>query len=311
MNTKKLKKNDFLIEKRRKEWKRKRNDERIKLYYEYLRFSPSYFFAHLEKNELLNLKENYAVPIEHESVYQTYVEFGDVWSQDFTTWINNDGGHAFSDEYEQKRGLYLITAHKASDPDNEKIEDYFEETKRATRGINHLFKSHWRTNFLLLLLPTALTKEEIHSDINLLLDTLDPRMLEKEDNLHPYFQSKFTDNKFNLETMRRGVELLKQKALYPNIELWRLGLKCNVSEKYTKKLDIRSDKKIKNKDGEEEKDRLTLANLTRRALNNAEVMAENAARGIYPSYDQKYKVKFNYEDIGKRVNKAFALKFEK
>ena len=311
MNTYSSKKNGFLIQKRVNEKQRKRKDERIRLFYEYLRFSPSYYFAHMAKNGLLTLKENYVVPKEYESVYESYVDYGDVWSQDFTTWVNNNGSIAFSGEYEGKRGVYFIASHKASAPVNEEINHYFEEIKIATRGINHLYKGYWRTNFVLLLVPTQITRQEINSDINLLIDSLDSQMMVKDDNLNSYFHDKFAGNKFNLETMLRGIELLKQKALYPNMELWRLGLKCNVSEKYSKKLDIKANKKIKDKDGEEEKDRLTLANLTRRALNNAEVMAENAARGIYPSYDQKYKVKFDYENIGARVNKTFALKFEK
>ena len=59
MNTYSSKKKGFLIQKRVNERQRQRKDERIRLFYEYLRFSPSYYFAHMEKNGLLNLKENY------------------------------------------------------------------------------------------------------------------------------------------------------------------------------------------------------------------------------------------------------------
>ena len=108
-------------------------------------------------------------------------------------------------------------------------------------------------------------------------------------------------NKLNIMTLIKGPVLVCFKAIGERSEVvennkvdnWRLGVECNVPSKWTEGLKKNSKKTQDNLEA-----RTALGGLVSKKLKEALYIAENAARGIYPS-NQKIKtgLKFNGDEI--------------
>ena len=105
------------------------------------------------------------------------------------------------------------------------------------------------------------------------------------------------NKRINTNALKKGLNLLKNKARYPELDQWRVGLISGVSPTHTKLLSASSQRKVLSIDEKESRD--TLGKLTSRALRKYESIAENAARGRFPSEFPKTKIKFDYAEIGK------------
>jgi hypothetical protein len=83
----------------------------------------------------------------------------------------------------------------------------------------------------------------------------------------------------------------------PDSELWRVGVRSKVSETYSSEID-EHEEVLRSTDSY---DRMMLTILTSRALNRAQMIAENAARGEFPSYKKcAHAVKFDYVELQQR-----------
>ena len=107
------------------------------------------------------------------------------------------------------------------------------------------------------------------------------------------------NKRINLSALRKGLNLLKNRARYPDLEQWRIGLISNVSSTHSKLLSANATRSVSSIDEKESRD--TLGKLTSRALRKYEAICENAARGRFPSEFPKSKIKFNYLEIAKRL----------
>ena len=101
------------------------------------------------------------------------------------------------------------------------------------------------------------------------------------------------------------LRILMAKAQYPDMQLWKVGLWAKVSAKHAKTLDLKeSKKKFEDADSKEH-----LAILTSRAFKNAKQVAENAARGSFPSSKPVKLPNYDFEDIYTRLRMHYkALK---
>jgi hypothetical protein len=91
------------------------------------------------------------------------------------------------------------------------------------------------------------------------------------------------------------------KAQYPDMQLWKVGLWAKVSAKHAKTLDLKeSKKKFEDADSKEH-----LAILTSRAFKNAKQVAENAARGSFPSSKSVRLPNYDFEDIYSRLRRHY------
>jgi hypothetical protein len=70
------------------------------------------------------------------------------------------------------------------------------------------------------------------------------------------------------------------RSAMPDKELWRIGVRARVSATYSPELDADA----KPKAGEATYDRMMLSIMTSRAYQRAVLIAENAARGKFPTY---------------------------
>ncbi len=95
------------------------------------------------------------------------------------------------------------------------------------------------------------------------------------------------------------ITLLLGKAMYPRATLWQLGVKAKVSPTNADGLDIRGPKTADNIS-----QRQVMAILTSRAMRNAKFVAENAARGDFPSKTTRPLVEFDWDEIYERISQS-------
>ena len=87
------------------------------------------------------------------------------------------------------------------------------------------------------------------------------------------------------------------KAQYPDMQLWKVGLWAKVSAKHAKTLNLKEQKKkFEDADSKEH-----LAILTSRALKKAKQVAENAARGSFPSSKPVRLPNYDFDDVYARL----------
>ena len=98
-----------------------------------------------------------------------------------------------------------------------------------------------------------------------------------------------------------GVRLLWFKAAKPKWELWRLGAKARLSKTYSEVLDVTAPRKVK--DEFEMRDREMMSKITYRALVKFEAIAENAARGRFPSEGRGEQMPFDYPALARRIRR--------
>ena len=83
------------------------------------------------------------------------------------------------------------------------------------------------------------------------------------------------------DTLLRYLAVVWFRAVMPRQALWRVGAQAKVSDTYSREVDPRA-RVVR---GEQVYDREMLSILTSRAYARGIALAENAARGRFPSYD--------------------------
>lgn len=102
------------------------------------------------------------------------------------------------------------------------------------------------------------------------------------------------------EATLKKLHLLMHKSLRPHEPLWKLGLRARISDRYNKlaKDDLSGVNLSKD-------DKDILSATTSRALAQAQYVAENAARGLFPLHKKIITPVFDYDEIEKRIFKAW------
>jgi hypothetical protein len=97
------------------------------------------------------------------------------------------------------------------------------------------------------------------------------------------------------------VKLMLTRAEHPHVPLWELG-KLATPHKIPSHADLGEGRRTSS--AAQRDSRRRIAQITFRDLGRAENLAENAARGKYPSSDRVDKPAFNYAEIASRLAKA-------
>lgn len=250
---------------------------------QFLKYSPSYYRVFKDKsNKALRLPKESLT--DEEKIIATTRLHGDVWKVDHTPLRVTTRPFPY-------RNINWVWVHK-----KDSIESYNKDIQ--THIINNIkssidfSKNH---DHVYLKIPLIGNINNVINDVRDVIEVLgfNPKE-EVVDKL------KLASKRIHFDALNSGLTLLKNRTLHPNLELWRLGLMSGVSTVYGKLLDISSNRKIANID--EEIYRENLAKLTHRSLKKYESIAENAARGLFPTSTPKSNIKFDYLDIAKRIS---------
>lgn len=272
---------------------------------EFLRISPSYALAHQIKSQRLtdNQKKKFILDLYNErglkltksqeqemvsgfeKVLKTYDNFGDVTTIDFDDWWTTRGIHIFGSPYEKPIPIKIagISKNDSYEPIFEKaLKNYFEVT----------LKNQGKPSAMIIGVPLGLPKRVLMQRISKLIDSEKTPVLNK---------AKRTSKPLAVQRLRSDplfimLRLLMAKAQHEDWPLWRLGLHAKVSDKFSK-LDIQVGKKrLQDADA-----KVNLNVLTSRYLLKAKLVAENTARGEFPSSNKVILPTYDFEDIYNRL----------
>ena len=274
------------------------------LMFEYLRLSPSFALAHricLEQVptgkqrewviELYGLTNNSddekeAAWESFQNVMAIYQEFGDVFAGNFNSWWIKHGIDLYAYEAAPPKVHPLAQIKKGqaiSQAGLSGINDYLQVTREAEE----------RPDSLLLAVPLGLTKKQQLALISKCLDDYKVEMPIKSAKT----KRPLAAQRLRSEPLKSGLSLLWARSIFPNEPLWKLGSLSKVSKTYSRILDPEKTKPLdSNWDA-----RNNLTSMTHRMLTRAQLVAENAAHGLFPSHEKRPLPVFDLEEIYRRV----------
>ena len=271
----------------------------FQLMFEFLRLSPSYELARKHRTKGLNQREVDSLPADFDQVLKTYDLIGDVSTDFFRSWWLKRGLTVFGNPYKKPRvhSIGLLSAGKTVELNEiaSSITSYLNNERNA-EGLNAS---------LLLSVPLSLKRSDLLKQISKLIYSNGG--VETEVDKKP--QLKLVSKRLRPDVLFKGLRLLWLKAAKPDWELWRLGAKAQLSESYSGVLDPNAPKKSKT--SIEKDDRIIMSKITSRYLSKYESVAENAARGFFPTDRKVFSVRYDYPVIAKRLQARSLLIREK
>ena len=263
----------------------------FELLFEFLRLSPSYELARKASMEGLSTADQLLLPPDFEQVKNTYQLLGDVQKILFRQWWIARGLSTFGNPYARPK-LHSV-AHLAGGKDisAETLVGNFESYLAGARHEEGLVDS------VLIAVPLGLRQSEIRKQMSAILTAYSGH----EQNSLQSPLIKLQGKRLRSKVLFNGLRLLWFKAAKPQWEHWRLGAKSRFSVTYSKELNPANPRRVVST--LESYDREMMTKITNRALKKFESIAENAARGRFPSQDPVHPVDFQYPFLAKRIQR--------
>jgi hypothetical protein len=256
-----------------------------RLFFEYLRISPSYELARKEAAETLTPEEKASLPDDFDDVRATFRILGDVQRVLFRVWWYKKGLEAFGLQGRPARIHKLkilnageqVAAHSVA----ARVEEYVGRS-RLDEGL---------PSSILLAIPLDQPKTQLMRRIGKLLDENLSVTAAKQ--AVPLVQ--IAGKRFRQKELMTGLRLLWHQAMYPEYEQWRVAVLVGINPKLSKVLDAHTDKRP---DSAETVDRSLMMRSASRDFLKYKAAAENAARGHFPCYDKsEHHAAFNWKAI--------------
>jgi hypothetical protein len=271
-----------------------------RLWYEYLRLSPTYLLAHKKNTDYeggLTEDEKKSLPSDFNEVLKTYNDFGDIYQQSFREWWTGrlKDGDIFN---KSKSTLFGFQSFKTQamaltlvQEDQEINEEYYMQALKGYLNSKHRIQND--PSFMVIAVPLIGTRSDILNAVNNLID---------EDDIRPLRPSySLSGDRFHHDSLSTGLRVLYNRAKFPKLALWKIGVLSGVSKKYAH-LDI--NEKPNHKTIEETE---KLAILTSAMLKNSIAIMENAARGKFPCRDKVSNIKLDYPYLWQQITENYKL----
>jgi hypothetical protein len=261
--------------------------------FEFLRLSPSYELARKAAEEGLTADDLPRVPADFDEVRRVYKLLGNVQATLFRTWWLRTGLRVFGNPSAKPKVHELAVLPGGADvaasgvlPD---VERYLEEDRRD-EGL---------VGALVVAVPVGGRKSEVLRQIARLLDQHagSPTTSRKP-------MLSIQGQRLRAPVLFNGIRLLWIRAARPMWQLWRLGAKARLSPTYSRVLNPDAPRKVT--DVQEMIDREMMSKITHRALLKYEAIAENAARGRFPSDRPGEHAEFDYPKLAKIIQRKNA-----
>ena len=270
-----------------KDWSTKGIQGYVMLMVEFLRISPSYALAHdirtkkiaLSKQAplILKLYRDAGKPLskqtelnvikDFERVLSTYDEYGDIFQCSFEEWWANRGLAMYGSPHNKPivKKIAGISQGESYEPlFGRALEHYFNK-QRASEG---------NPPALLLAVPLGQPKRILLAYISKLIDAeAVPLPIKSQRAIKPLVAKRLRSAPLFIM-----LRILMARAQYPQLPLWRIGKHAGVSQKYAQTEITLNKKRLQDADA-----KIHLSILTSRYLLKAKCVAEQAARGQFPS----------------------------
>ena len=270
-----------------KDWSTKGIQGYVMLMVEFLRISPSYALAHEIRTKkiapskqaplILKLYRDAEKPLskqtelnvikDFERVLSTYDEYGDIFQCSFDEWWANRGLAMYGSPHNKPivKKIAGISQGELYEPlFGQALEHYFNK-QRASEG---------NPPALLLAVPLGQPKRQLLAYISKLIDAEAVPLPSKSQRAIKPLAAK----RLRSAPLFIMLRILMARAQYPQLPLWRIGKHAGVSQKYAQTEITLNKKRLQDADA-----KIHLSILTSRYLLKAKCVAEQAARGQFPS----------------------------
>ncbi len=242
-----------------------------RLWLEFLLVSPSYELARRHRTGQPDVVDEARIPADFATVLSVYDDLGDVRRVSFDEWWLEKGLRYFG--------------YQGEPPTLEPIDVLLKENPKQleTALINYdaHIKGAWREQgkrpSAIIAIPLNLNRTEIMEQLGPLLDFYDKTLKPHKQQIVQPPKYPLHGEKQDINSLIRYVTCICVKASSPDLKLFEVGGIAGLSSTYSSRF-------VADKTSVE--DRHALKILTSRALNRAMMIAENAARGIFPSYNR-------------------------
>ena len=291
-----------------------------RLWYEYLRLSPTYWLAHKHKTGYkggLSEDEKKKLPPDFDDVIKTYEVFGDIYYYQFKIWWNYFGVYIFNPPLKPAQvNIVSKVVYNLFDSNRDnKIMSNMEELfkKKDNSKINkcmsdiedylekHNSGSNRADDFLILSVPIKSKKSDLIRQFETIVTEhcVNPILMSKDVNQNQG-GTMYTlyGERFRLKASTIGLRLLWTKAQYRNLEPWQIGALADISEIH-KFPNIHTPPK----NDKEYQSRITLGSLTNRKIKSTIVVMENAARGRFSCNDEVEIPEINYQYMWQNIRR--------
>lgn len=289
------------------DWSTKGIQGYVMLMLEFLRISPSYALAKKiresklseskikqliidlyskEKREPLSKSEINQVLVNFNQVLETYDLFGDVSKTPFKEWWLKRGLDIYGSPHNKPKVCQIarIEMDEVFEPHfNKNLEQYLGKI-RFTEG---------NPTSLVLGVPLGMPKSYLLRQISKLIDLAgSPLPLKSQRASRP-----LAAKRLRSEPLFIQLRTIMYRARLPEVQLWKIGIHAKVSPKHGKVLNL----ELKKKTAASSQPKEHMAMLTSRALLKAKYVAENAARGIYPSSKKVLIPHYDFNELYERM----------
>ncbi|EQB13173.1 hypothetical protein [Sphingobium lactosutens] len=249
---------------------------RAAYWYGALQVSPSYELARLERAG--ELPADAILPADFDAVLAVYDDLGDV-KLDIEEWTNEYAFKAFGHGGEKPSVTNLGVIRYGDQQVANRLDDFASSTWIA----------QGERSSLIAAIPLGMAKAQILSQIAELLDTIQPTDRDTSPVIPRY---KVTASSRLLVSVRKYLRCLELRKANPAMPLWQIGIKARLSRQYSSLL-------AKSADGRGTLlERQNLKEMTSRAVSRGHMIAENAARGAFPSYAKcEHALPMDYERL--------------
>ncbi|MBU3576241.1 hypothetical protein [Polynucleobacter sp. UK-Mo-2m-Kol15] len=293
-----------------KDWSTKGIQGYVMLMVEFLRISPSYALAHEIRTKkiapskqaplILKLYRDTDKPLTKQAerdvisdfarVLSTYDEYGDIFQCSFEEWWANRGLAMYGSPHNKPivKKIAGISQGELYEPlFGRALEHYFNK-QRAGEG---------NPPALLLAVPLGQPKRQLLAYISKLIDAeAVPLPSKSQRAIKPLVAKRLRSAPLFIM-----LRILMARAQYPEIPLWRIGKHAGVSQKYAQTEITLNKKRLQDADA-----KIHLSILTSRYLLKAKCVAEQAARGQFPSSSKLVLPTFDLDAIFKRLQARYS-----
>jgi hypothetical protein len=243
-----------------------------RMWFELLALSPSYELArrYRQGKGRLSQDDRQRLPADFERVLQVYDDFGDVQQLFFKEWWLQRGLNLLGSQGDRPETELLFKANAQQPLTDDKL--------RRTR---HYFSTAWKEahqpDVAVIAVPLNIGRQKALREVKELIDRHAVALFQP-----PTPKYQLADKDMHVKSLIDAMAVLYMRAAKPDFKLWQVGVEANISKSYSKMFNSKTTKR-NSSNGEELRH---LEMMTSRKYRQARFIAENAARGIFPSMRQ-------------------------
>lgn len=240
------------------------------LWFEYLALSPSYELARRYRAGIITNEEQAALPGDFDRVLAVFDDLGDVQRVLFRPWWMETGIRFFGSQGD-KPVVQRVASLKLGS----------KRTKLASQQLVDYMSGAWadqgKQTTMIAAIPVGMPKAKVMKAVAALLD----KYTVAERNTHMEPKYRLLGKRQNGKALLAYLRVVHIRSAMWKTQLWRVGSRSKISFSYSRS--VNSKDKVQY-GGQGTHERIMLGIMTSRALLRGKYIAENAARGIFPSY---------------------------